>query len=352
MNYSSCTHARLKFFGQLYLPYLGESDGSIISGQGLEPGEDSGVYRGDGEGEFNEAEPASGDESGEDEEAEPASGEDDDYDEAEQVGAKSNAVESEVEGDHGENPASGAVENNSDEAPTGDDSDPAALNINWANSNDFKKAMCSPGQSVLLFRSVINELTRMAHHPVTFTEGSGIWWMSATFIQRTVAHAWSKTHPGKAEPSWISTFKKFYIRKEPHGDNALKTDRYNSWVGHIGFVYSKPKNSRTSAVDEVRKIVSFVYSAMFGFAQSPGSGSFALGFMEHNDDQAKLYRYLTTNKDGSLLHDLTKREQEFQDNMRSYFKKIPSIDDGYHLDYFFTDFDIKCVLENFLGANS
>ena len=90
---------------------------------------------------------------------------------------------------------------------------------------------------------------------------------------------------------------------------------------------------------------------MKGYAESEGSGSTVLDYLETAEGKQRLYKLFTEYK-GVCKQDLTQVTDKLQNEMKEFAHKLPQYEEGLHLDTFLPDHDIKNLLKRHIGCNS
>ena len=102
---------------------------------------------------------------------------------------------------------------------------------------------------------------------------------------------------------------------------------------------------------EIKSIVNFIYGVMMSHVDSKVVGSSVLDYLETGGNTMRLYKYFTQSS-GVPKQDLTKVERQFEIDLKRFFQKLPQFEEGFHLDTFLPDYDIKRLLEEHTGCNS
>ena len=221
-----------------------------------------------------------------------------------------------------------------------------------------------------------NKLTAMAtkaargktatiYHPVDFaTNGmsnflvslgeSVMWWFKPEYLLSLLQWGFENKHPNKRPPGYFKTLKHYGLRKDPHGANTYKrVPKGNSVINVITFVVSLPTSEKHKIQATVDEIMAFIYPCMMALVAS-GGGKYALDYLEStsrdNPDGTKggIYGALTKN----FKNDLKKVEQRLTSEMSQFFKVTPEFNQEVHLDYSFTDYDIREFVTTYHGGNS
>ena len=87
------------------------------------------------------------------------------------------------------------------------------------------------------------------------------------------------------------------------------------------------------------------------YSQDKCCGPNILDYFENKESKRGLYNYFTQYQ-GTVKQDIKQAEQSLAKDMNQFFKRMPQITDGFYLDAFLTDFDIKELLEKHLGVSS
>ena len=232
-----------------------------------------------------------------------------------------------------------------------EESTPTKVVYDFQGSKSFQKLIHSPGSGVSVHLPLKHDLKGMSYYLVILPRNNEMWWMDGKLLQGIVNCVHKDENPNVRTPLWLKTFEKYHIRSEPHGNNSYKVERKN-FVGHIGFVFDIKTKSATNAMDEIKAIVKFIYGVMQTYADSGVAGSTVLDYLETTEGCLGLFKYFTQTYTGVPKQDLTKVQRDLESDMKRFSQKSPQFEEGFHLDTFLPDYDIKKLLEDHIGCNS
>ena len=181
-----------------------------------------------------------------------------------------------------------------------------------------------------------------------------MWWFKPEYLLSLLQWGFENKWPGKKFPGYFKTIKHYGLRKDPHGANTYKrVPKGNAVRNVIAFVVSLPTSEKHKIHASVDEIMGFIYACMMALVANEG-GKYALDYLEStsrdNPDGSKggIYGALTKN----YKNDLKKVEQRLTNEMSSFFKVVPEFNEDVHLDYSFTDYDIRDFVTTYHGGNS
>ena len=215
-----------------------------------------------------------------------------------------------------------------------------------------KKAAC--GKTATIFLPIEFVTKGMSYFPVSLGSQGDMWWFKSECLLDILEWGFGKIYPGSKHPEYFKTVKHHGIRDKPHGTNVYKkVPSGNSVINVITFVVGIPTARKHTIESEVDKIMEFIYPCMMDFAKGNG-GKYALDYLESlawvNKAGEKMGIYgALTKKDKNNMRAV---ELCMQEEMIQFFKMKPDFNLGVHLDYYFTDYDIKTFVETYHGGNS
>ena len=227
--------------------------------------------------------------------------------------------------------------------------DPSKLEKFTGNA---KKA--ARGKTATIFLPIEFATKGMSYFPVSLGVQGDMWWFKPEYLLSVLEWGYKVRWPSSKLPEYFKTVKHYGIRDKPHGANVYKKlPSGNSVINVITFVVGIPTARKNKIQSEVDKIVEFIYPCMMEFADRNG-GKYALDYLESlawvNSSGEKMGIYgALTNKD---KHNLRAVELRMQKEMIQFFKIKPDFNHDFHLDYYFTDYDIKTFVETYHGGNS
>lgn len=227
--------------------------------------------------------------------------------------------------------------------------DPSKLEEFTGNA---KKA--ARGKTATIFLPIEFATKGMSFFPVSLGAQGDMWWFKPEYLVNILEWGYKVHYPGSKLPAYFKTIKHYGIRKKPHGADVYKqVPSGNSVINVITFVVGIPTARKHTIEREVDKIMEFIYPCMMEFAERNG-GKYALDYLESlawvNKAGEKMGIYgALTKKDKNNLRAVELRMQE---EMIRFFKMKPDFNLGVHLDYYFTDYDIKTFVETYHGGNS
>ena len=183
------------------------------------------------------------------------------------------------------------------------------------------------------------------------------WYMDPNFMGAHCTCAWKINFPDKKVPPYLATLARYYIRREPHGDNSLLRNSSKRAKSMIGWVYQLPSADaiKPGEVEKLVKNQSDFIRACFRKSKDYSIGSLMLDYIEENsgEDQDNrgvkggLYKAVTKG-----VTDTTGIVTRMTKEINNYFAAKPSFECDGHLDKYLTDADIKEFLEKYIGANN
>lgn len=205
----------------------------------------------------------------------------------------------------------------------------------------------------IIHSPIVDSLRGVSRYHVTLPARPKPFWQNGPPVQTVLMYQWSAVHgKGSDFPEFIKTFSTKDIRKEQHGSNLLKRSRNNSCSSVFGFSTTIPTSKKDTIKEHVTECLTFIYEVMYDYSQQDGA-KYALDYIhdnskvDENGNIGGLYGALTRNKP-----DTSSVELKMKKELCLYWKKTFQIVEDVPLDKYWTDVDIKEMLEEFLGANN
>lgn len=209
-------------------------------------------------------------------------------------------------------------------------------------------------KAVTIHDTFKSDLKGMSYALVVFGDPGNTYYLQSEHVQASAITYWEANFPKKKVPDWIKSITSYTQRATPHGENKYwRSPVRNTTKSRLAYVFSyKSKDKdKINVRQQVTNQVDLIYS-LFRKREPNNAGTLALDYLDRihtvkNDGTiGGLYGYIVGNS-----KDTTAIEMQMTSQLNLYYQNPPIIEEGGALDKYLCDFDIKALMETYLGAN-
>jgi hypothetical protein len=214
----------------------------------------------------------------------------------------------------------------------------------------LKKQLRKP-VDVHVFKTIKNALKSTISRVILLGDPGNCYYLREEHVQQLLGLYWNNNHPGEPLPSWIGTITRYTIRREEYGAESLylRTSTGNT-RSRIGFIVTIPESEESTFNDVTKNVVALIFK-LFKKRKGNPAGVLALDYIRESSPQGGkrgLYGHLLETSRG----DEKALEQRMTVELNDYFADGPVFHYDDYLNRYLVDFDIKEILEKYVGANS
>ena len=189
---------------------------------------------------------------------------------------------------------------------------------------------------------------------IVFNDPREIYYNRPNHVINQVKNYHQKKYLGKPILDWVDTISSLFIRIEEHGQQSVYwRSRNRKTRVRILFIITNSTSKESWFEMVLKEVIALIFS-MFKKRNLNPACVLTLAYIYINSpkgttyNQQELYGHLLETANG----DVQALEKHMTEELNNYYKDGPTFSYDNHFDKYLVNWDIKCIVEEWLGGNS